>query len=61
VCMKQLGCPIVGDEKYGSTVNPIERLALHAYHFSIRHPISGAELSFRSDVPASFARLSRER
>lgn len=44
-----LGCPIVGDELYGT---PAARLCLHASHLAFRHPISGQPMTF--DSPADF-------
>lgn len=34
------GHPVVGDLKYGSSMNPFHRLALHAKRLSFTHPIS---------------------
>ncbi len=52
-----LGHPIIGDEKYGSRENPIERLALHAYHLSFPHPESGRLITFHSKLPRPFELL----
>ncbi|MFP4664423.1 MAG: RluA family pseudouridine synthase [Bacteroidales bacterium] len=51
------GFPIVGDKKYGSTVNPIGRLALHAWTLNFEHPVSGEKMSFKTDIPRKFSRL----
>jgi len=57
VHLSEMGHPIVGDEKYGSQSNPLNRLALHAYELSIEHPVTGAQLTFHSPYPESFKRL----
>jgi 23S rRNA pseudouridine1911/1915/1917 synthase len=51
------GCPVVGDKKYGSRSNIIQRLALHAHLLAFKHPISHKYFKFESDVPESFYRL----
>lgn len=44
------GFPILGDARYGGT--PAPRLCLHAAKLAIKHPASGAEMSFQA--PADF-------
>jgi RluA family pseudouridine synthase len=51
------GHPIVGDKKYGDGNRSHKRLALHALSISIRHPISGRECTFETNVPAYFSKL----
>jgi 23S rRNA pseudouridine1911/1915/1917 synthase len=46
--------PIVGDEKYGSLINPLKRLGLHAHKLGFIHPVTGKQLLFESPVPAVF-------
>ncbi len=43
-----LGCPIVGDELYGTKG---KRLMLHAAEISFRHPITGASMHFELQFP----------
>jgi 23S rRNA pseudouridine1911/1915/1917 synthase len=57
VHMKDIGHPIVGDKKYGSAVNPLRRLGLHASLLTVKHPKSGEVMRFESDVPACFNKL----
>ncbi len=57
VHMQDIGHPIVGDVKYGSTIDPIERLGLHAWVLSFVHPITGKALRFESHIPRKFLRL----
>jgi 23S rRNA pseudouridine1911/1915/1917 synthase len=49
-----IGCPIIGDEKYGSNV-PYQKLqiALHARSIEIPESINGSPLSFEAPLPAS--------
>ncbi len=51
VQLSGLGHPIAGDKKYGARTDPANRLALHAYRLSFRHPASGALMEFQSALP----------
>lgn len=57
VHMQALGHPIIGDEKYGHTKNPLGRLGLHATCLTLIHPITKEMMTFRSSVPAAFRKL----
>jgi len=57
VHMKDIGHSIVGDKKYGSTVNPLGRLGLHASVLTVKHPTSGVEMRFESAMPECFVRI----
>ncbi|MBS0624912.1 MAG: RluA family pseudouridine synthase [Verrucomicrobia bacterium] len=48
------GHPVVGDMRYGSTHNPMERLCLHARFLSLVHPFTKKPLSFSSPLPKIF-------
>lgn len=61
VHMKELGNCVVGDKKYGSKINPIKRLALHAYNLSFKHPFTQQTISFEAPMPKSFKTLLDER
>lgn len=54
---QRAGYPILGDRRYGSSENPIRRLALHARKLAFIHPFTGNLLSFTSSLPASFKKL----
>lgn len=54
VHMAELGHPVVGDHKYGSTDDSIRRLGLHAYMLCFRHPVNGKHMRFETPVPACF-------
>lgn len=51
---QDLGHPIVGDEKYGSTDNSLGRLCLHAYRLCFIHPTTGKEHEFETPFPKVF-------
>jgi 23S rRNA pseudouridine1911/1915/1917 synthase len=57
VHMHDIGHSVIGDEKYGSTVDPIGRLGLHAQLLAFAHPTSGRELRFESAIPGKFMGL----
>jgi RluA family pseudouridine synthase len=48
VHLSEGGHPIVGDKNYGSTMNSLGRLALHAEHLDFVHPGTGAQMQFDS-------------
>lgn len=54
VHMHDLGHPVVGDKKYGATVNPIKRLGLHASVLGFIHPVTEKYVRFQSKPPVSF-------
>lgn len=60
VHLSSLNNPIVGDQKYGSTSNPIKRLGLHAHEFMFIHPITHKEMRFVSKTPESFNKLFKK-
>jgi 23S rRNA pseudouridine1911/1915/1917 synthase len=57
VHLHDISHPIVGDKKYGSTVNPIGRLGLHAQVLAFQHPVNGRELRFETTIPRKFQEL----
>lgn len=52
--LAEAGHPVVGDRMYGSTVNPLNRLGLHAKLLGFDHPRTGKRLVFTAPVPKSF-------
>lgn len=54
VHMKDLGHNVVGDEKYGSTKNPLKRLGLHASELQFLHPLSKKLMVFKAPMPGCF-------
>ena len=49
--MKHLGFPLVGDYLYNPDMEFINRQALHSYHLSFRHPITGKQMDFTAPLP----------
>jgi 23S rRNA pseudouridine1911/1915/1917 synthase len=54
VHLADLGCPIVGDRKYGARTDPIHRLGLHAFLLIFDHPVSGEHVRLRLPIPGAF-------
>ncbi len=52
-----LGCPVVGDELYGATTNPADRLGLHAWKLAFDHPRTGKRINLESPLPGALRRL----
>jgi len=57
VQLSSLGCPIVGDEKYGAKSDPAGRLGLHSSFLRLIHPVTTQELRFTSPLPKPLAKL----
>ena len=57
VHMQTLGHPVVGDDKYGYTKDPLKRLGLHASRLALTHPITKELLQFSAPVPTAFRAL----
>lgn len=55
--LSEAGHPIVGDQFYGSNVNPLGRLGLHAKLLGFTHPTSGERLTFEAPIPSVFRAL----
>jgi len=55
--LSEAGHPIVGDRLYGSAVNPIGRLGLHAKLLGFDHPSTGKRVVFTVPVPPAFKKL----
>ena len=54
VHLKEKGHSIVGDDKYGHTKNPLNRLGLHAAALEFIHPVTKQVTAFRAPVPSAF-------
>ncbi len=57
VHMKEFGCPVAGDKKYGATTNPMKRLMLHASKLRFVHPITRENMVFETAIPSKFKML----
>jgi 23S rRNA pseudouridine1911/1915/1917 synthase len=60
VHLSDIGCPIVGDWKYGASKDYIRRVRLHAYSLSFPHPVSGEMITVNSPMPKGFLTLKTE-
>jgi 23S rRNA pseudouridine1911/1915/1917 synthase len=69
VHLAHLGCPVVGDPVYGrrprNAIAPLSlkifgRQALHAAVLAFRHPATGKEMRFASQLPQDFRTLLSE-
>lgn len=54
VHMQSLGHPVVGDERYGCEMNPLGRLALHAFKLCFYHPVTHEWMEFETPYPTPF-------
>jgi len=61
VLLADIGCPIVGDKKYGSGEKGAKRLALHARSIEIIHPFSKKQMSFETEIPSYFEFLMHQK
>lgn len=57
VHLSDIGCPIVGDRKYGASADYIRRIRLHAYYLSFPHPVTGEMITIESQMPQGFLSL----
>src|SRR3989442_8458110 len=55
VHLAALGHPIAGDTEYGGQEQSLERPMLHASRLRLRHPRSGAEMTFEAPPPDDFS------
>ena len=57
VHLSELGCPILGDRKYGYRPRegkPVKRLMLHAREVQFAHPITGQPLTVEAPAPEGY-------
>ncbi len=57
VHLSDIGCPIIGDRKYGASTDFIRRVRLHAYLLSFPHPVTGKMITIESPMPEGFLSL----
>jgi 23S rRNA pseudouridine1911/1915/1917 synthase len=60
VHLADLGCPVVGDRRYGADAKFTRRIRLHAFYLSLMHPVNGSQLEFKSKMPKGFLVLKAE-
>ncbi|HKW70269.1 MAG TPA: RluA family pseudouridine synthase [Candidatus Dormibacteraeota bacterium] len=54
VHLAALGYPVAGDDVYGGREAGVRRPMLHAWRLRLRHPRTGAEMSFEAAPPPDF-------
>lgn len=54
VGMMNIGHPIIGDKKYGSTKNPLRRICLHASKLVLTNPMNKQTYTFEAKTPQEF-------
>jgi RluA family pseudouridine synthase len=57
VHMKDIHHFVIGDKKYGSTVDPLKRLGLHANTLEFKYPITNKILHLEAPIPNIFYKL----
>ena len=57
VHLKENGNVIVGDKKYGSNINIINRMALHAYKLEFLNPITNKNMILKTEMPTLFKKI----
>ncbi|MGI9538417.1 MAG: RluA family pseudouridine synthase [Desulfocapsaceae bacterium] len=57
VHMQDLGHPVIGDKKYGSHLNPLKRMGLHAQVLAFTHPTTKELCRFDTGIPQKFLKL----
>jgi 23S rRNA pseudouridine1911/1915/1917 synthase len=57
VHLADIGCPIIGDRKYGASDEFKRRVRLHAYSLAFPHPADGRIISVKSPMPEGFLSL----
>lgn len=56
--LSDLGCPVVGDAKYGAKGDPVKRIGLHAFRLSFTHPVSRERITLESPIPKAFMKVT---
>lgn len=57
VQLSEMGCPIVGDFKYGADNKVKRRIRLHAFYFSFIHPVTEERIELTTQMPKGFLTL----
>jgi 23S rRNA pseudouridine1911/1915/1917 synthase len=60
VHLAEMGCPLVGDRRYGADAKVIRRIRLHASYLGIPHPVAGRFVEFESPMPQGFLVLGNQ-
>lgn len=59
VHLQSIGHPVLGDKKYESKQNPINRTAVHLRKINFIHPATNKKMKFETKVPEDFLRIFR--
>ena len=60
VHMNDLGCPILGDKKYGGIkTDPLRRLCLYANYLEFINPLNNKRMVFNLEIPNEFLELTK--
>jgi RluA family pseudouridine synthase len=54
VHLSDMGCPIVGDRKYGASPDFVRRVRLHSFYLSFPHPFKKETITVESPLPKDF-------
>lgn len=57
VHLSDIGCPIIGDRKYGASAEFRRRVRLHACSLTFPHPADGRIITVKSPMPEGFLSL----
>jgi RluA family pseudouridine synthase len=60
VHLAEMGCPLVGDRRYGADAKIIRRIRLHAFYLGFTHPVVGRFVEFESPMPQGFMVLGNK-
>lgn len=60
VHLSEIGCPIVGDRRYGADDSYIRQIRLHAFSLTLKHPITHERLSLEVSMPKTFLKVNDE-
>jgi 23S rRNA pseudouridine1911/1915/1917 synthase len=53
--LAEAGHPVMGDRSYGA--KPSDRLYLHAWRLTLKHPVSGKLLTLEAPIPAGWGKI----
>ncbi len=59
VQLSHIGCPIVGDRKYGADATYIRQIRLFAFSLSFKHPITKKRVNLSLPMPKAFLKVGK--
>jgi len=60
VHLSDIGCPIVGDIRYGADDKISRKIRLHAYYFEFEHPVTHEVIKIETPIPDNFIKLGNK-